>query len=197
MIDYKNNNLIFKPESRSYNYINEHVSAYYLCVLYRSVKQYKLENPNATVKEITKTLTEITNVLKHSCSLILYIDRHTNVVEARNAFDQEEYAKRSYRIGRCYFLYNNHNNKTQGLFVDTKEYYRIALEMYMDIEVSLNGFYFYVDPNNITFHKKCKKYSQLWDIPIRSLTDLQPLYNMDSIIKQHVSEQKSKTKLPF
>jgi hypothetical protein len=197
MIDYKNNKLLFKPEAYGYPYTTEYVSAYNLCLLYRSVTKYKLENPKAKVKDITKALSEIAEILRYAPSLILQIDRHTNVVEARNAFDQEEYVKRSYRIGRCYFLYNYNYAKTKGLFVDTKEYYRIALEMYMDMEVSLNGFYFYLDPLDITFHKKCKKYSQLWDIPIRNSNDIQPLYNMDSIIKQHVSEQKDKTKLPF
>ena len=197
MIDYKNNKLVFKPDTYSSSFISEYVSAYNLCLLYRSVTKYKLENPKAKVKDITKALSEIAEVLRYAPNLTLQIERHTNVVEARNAFDQEEYVKRSYRIGRCYFLYNYDNGKTRGLLVDTKEYYRIALEMYMDMEVSLNGFYFYLDPRNINFHKKCKKYSQLWDIPIRNLDDLQPLYNMDLIIKQHVSEQKDKTKLPF
>lgn len=200
MIDYKNMYLSFRPISEPNCHNAQHVHAYHLCLLYRSIRKYKIEqHPDVDANTIMGELKEIATLLQYNIRVSLAIHRHTSIVDARKSFDEEDSVKRHYRIGTCYFLYSDTNNvgsKIEGIYIDTNEYYRIALEMYMDMEVSLNGFYFYL-PQNSRYIKKYKKYNNLWDIPLRNIDDLQPIYNMDTIIKEYVSEEKSKNKLPF
>lgn len=190
MIDYKNKNIMFGSEYVAFHDKLQHESAYALCVLYRAIEKYKLENPDDEFYDVKKFLIEVTECLLKCQNITIKSYCRTGSPLTRKNIELTERPMHSSNSNVVYYLYSRRYNVCQGLFIDTKEYYRIALEMYMDIEVSLQGFYFYID-NDSWEHKKLKKYSLLWDIPMRKRSDLQPLFSMDKILKSN-NEKKIK-----
>jgi hypothetical protein len=187
MIDYKNTTLSFSVNALNQTNLKQHTSALLLIVMYRAVLNYKSDHIDIEPEQILKDLKEITDVIKFTVPICIRNSRYVRLsAKAKQQFDiqDDELPIRNSNIGCVYFLYYQKYGTEEGLFFDREECYRILLEMYMDMEVSLNGFYFYTSYNSWVY-KKCKKYNIMWDIPMRNVIDLQPLYNMSNMIKDN------------
>lgn len=199
MINYKNTTVSFNVHGLGYFTLKQHTSVLLLIVMYRAVMEYKSEHVDVEPEQILKDLKEIADVIKFTVPLNVRNTRYVRLLaNAKQQFDiqDDELPIRSNNVGCVYFLYYQRYGQEEGLFFDREECYRILLEMYMDIEVSLNGFYFYTSYDSWVY-KKCKKYSVMWDIPMRNVNDLQPLYNMSNIIKDNPDKYEKKESLSF